>query len=56
MILSYLSEFRLTKLMLILELAGNATKMNVSFRKVKILQLFQNHLIINLATMKSKKF
>ena len=45
--------------MLTLELAENTTGMNVNAPMVDILlirQLMQNHLIANLAMMKSKRF
>ena len=42
-----------------LEFAGNAARVNVSFPVVDILlkrQVLQNHLILNLMIMKSKRF
>ena len=45
--------------MLTLKLAGNIARMNDTSPMVDILlrrQLLQNHLILNLAMMKSKKF
>ena len=45
--------------MYILEIAGNRTKMNDPFHMVDILlrrHLLQNHLILNLAMMKRKRF
>ena len=50
---------RLTKFILILELAGNTTRMNVAFLMVDFLQrrqLLQNHLILKLAKIKNKRF
>ena len=50
---------RLTKFILILELAGNTTRMNVAFLMVDFLQrrqLLQNQLILKLAKIKNKRF
>ena len=47
------------KFMVTLELAENTARMNVNSPMVDILlrrQLLQNHLILNLAMMKSKRF
>ena len=54
-----LSYLRHTKFMLILEFAGNTTRMNVAFSMVDFLQrrqLLQNQLILNLAKIKNKRF
>ena len=56
---SFLSQLRLNKFMLTLELTGSTTRMNVASPMVNILlrrQLLQNLLILNLAMMKSKRF
>ena len=45
--------------MLIVERAGNTTRMNVASAMIDLLlrkQLLQKHLILNLAMMKSKRF
>ena len=55
---SFLSYLRITKFMLTLELAGNATRMNVASLIVVNLprrKLLQNYLIQSLAMMKSKR-
>ena len=47
------------QVILTLELAQNTTRMNVTSRMVDILlrrQLLQNHFILNLTMMKSKRF
>ena len=54
-----LFELRLSKFMLIVELTGNTTRMNVDSRMVDILLrrlLLQNHLILNLVMMKARGF
>ena len=51
--------FELVKFILTLELAGNTTRMNVTSPMVVILlgrQLLQNHLVLDLAMRKSKRF
>ena len=58
MIQSFFSKLRLAKFMLTLDLAGNTAKMNVASPVVDVLlrrYLLQNHLLLNLAIMKSKR-